>query len=224
MSKYRRTLTAPSRDSYEHLETLKPSVSISEPLLKIPIQERKKSVAAETMLKIPFHERKKSIAVNRGSSGSTSIHGIVGRYARRLSSKAQIKREDTQGSSLNLPSVSFRQEPTYKMEPDMKFSAKSVEEIIKDTLNRRLQDYKYDSEQTPSFGKILSADIKERVKRLNFDRYRIVCMLVIGENRGQCLQTSSRCQWYPSTDSFASYNYKNHSVFCSCTVYGIYAE
>jgi hypothetical protein len=135
-----------------------------------------------------------------------------------------MKREETQGSSLNLPPATIKQEPTYKMEPDEKFLVKPVEDIIKDILDRRLHNYTYNREQTPRFGKILSDDIKERVKRLNFDRYKIVCMLVIGENRGQCLLTSSRCQWFPSTDTFASYNYKNSSIFCSCTVYGIYAE
>ncbi|XP_061169087.1 dynein light chain Tctex-type 5-B-like [Saccostrea echinata] len=212
MSKYRRTSTAPSRDSFEHLDTLKPSVSISEPMLKIPMQDRRKSTQPN----------------NRSTGGSgNSIQGVMGarRYSRRLSSKSRMKREDTQGSSLNIQSVNIKQlEPTYKLEPDVKFSAKSVEDIIKDILNRRLRDYKYDRGQTPIFGKILSDDIKERVKKLNFERYKIVCYLVIGENRGQGLQMSSRCQWFPSTDTYASYNYKNASLFCSCTVYGIYAE
>ena len=216
MSKYKRTMTAPSSGSCEHLDTLKPAVtvSISEPMLKISVQDRKKSMTPSL----------RSRGSGTGSGGSTFAAMGARRMSRRLSTRPVIKREDTQGSSLNLQSMHIRQEPTYKMEPDDRFSVKSVEDIIKETLERSLDNYTYDKRQTPTFGKILSDDIKDRVKRLNFERYKIVCMLVIGENQGQGLQMSSRCQWFPKTDTFASYTYKNTSVFCSCTVYGIYAE
>lgn len=212
MSRHKRSLTAPPSGSNEHLDSIKPSVSISEPVLKISLGDRKKSMTPSLRSR------------GSGSGGPTLGVSSARRFSRRMSTRAPIKREDTQGSSLNLQSVSLRQEPTYKMAPEVKFSARSVEDIIKETLHRSLENYTYDKRQTPTFGKILSDDIKDRVKRLNFDRYKIVCLLVIGEQQGQGLQMSSRCQWFPDTDTFASYTFKNSDIFCACTVYGIYAE
>ena len=178
-------------------------------------------------------DRKKSMTTSlssaRNSHSGPSVLGLMAskRFAKRLTSRAQastITREDTHGSSLQLPTNLTLKEPTYKMEPDIKFQSSTVEKIIKETLDGRLEGMKYSKKTTPNLCKIMADDIKEKVKRLNYDRYKIICLITLGENYKQGMVASSRCQWDPKTDTYASYAFQSKYVFCTGTVYGIYNE
>jgi hypothetical protein len=46
---------------------------------------------------------------------------------------------------------------------------------------------------TPKIGKSLSDEIKDRIKSMNIDRYKIICVLTIGQMGNQGLMLSSRC-------------------------------
>ena len=55
-------------------------------------------------------------------------------------------------------------------------------------------------------------------------RFKIVCMIHIGQLKEQSMRIGSRCLWDPTNDSFASFEFRNNSLFAIGTVYGIYAE
>ncbi|KAK3091107.1 hypothetical protein FSP39_017175 [Pinctada imbricata] len=179
---------------------------------------------------VPTPDRKKSvvgsISSGRNSTSGPSIVGLMAskRFAKRLSSKVQLNREETQGSSLQLPTNLTLKEPTYRMEPGVKFKSSTVENLIKETVDYRLDGMRYNKKITPNLCKIMTDDIKEKVKKLNYDRYKIVCLIQMGENKNQGMVASSRCQWDPKTDTYATYAYQNKHLFCTATVYGIYNE
>lgn len=124
-------------------------------------------------------------------------------------------------------------------------------DILKDVLNTYLQEEKYEVEWSRQMTKTmcevnrqqivedsteafcglrlillrrLSQVIRARVKDLLIPRYKIVILVHIGERTGQSLQISSRCLWDTSTDTFASYSFKNSSLFGVATVYTVYYE
>lgn len=66
--------------------------------------------------------------------------------------------------------------------------------------------------------------IRARVKDLMIPRYKIVVLVHIGQLTGQSMQISSRCLWDASNDTFASYSFKNSSLFGVATVYAVYFE
>lgn len=74
-------------------------------------------------------------------------------------------------------------EPTYRMEPRQKFNPKEVELVIMDVLGQRLTGFKYSQKQSPAVAKVLSEEIKERIKKLKYDRYKIVCVVTIGDRK-----------------------------------------
>lgn len=66
--------------------------------------------------------------------------------------------------------------------------------------------------------------IRARVKDLMIPRYKIVVLVHIGQLTGQSMQISSRCLWDAANDTFASYSFKNSSLYGVATVYAVYIE
>jgi hypothetical protein len=48
--------------------------------------------------------------------------------------------------------------------------------------------------------------------------------VTIGEFNGQGIRVGSRCVWDTTTDSFASANFRNASIFAIVMVFGLYFE
>jgi len=115
-------------------------------------------------------------------------------------------------------------EPTYRMEPKAKFYAPSVHALLKQILDNHLDGFTYNQKFTPTMTKVLSDEIKERAKALNFERYKLVVSVVLGERKDQGLMVSSRASWDAKLDSYATYTFQNATVFCTASVYGVYAE
>jgi len=117
-------------------------------------------------------------------------------------------------------------EPTYRMKPapEESFIPVQVESIIKEVLERRLRKVQYDEATCRQLSQELCVEIKDRVKELNLPRYKIVLQSVIGEVQGQGAFTASRCLWDTEVDNYASYSFKNTSLFCVVMVFGIYVD
>lgn len=115
-------------------------------------------------------------------------------------------------------------ENTYRMEPPVKFQTGQVEQIIQEVLNNNLNGKTYHPFQAPSMSKALSLDIKTKVKKLNFQRYKIVAVVTIGEKKDQGLRVGSRCLWDADRDSYAEACFENAHIYGIGAVYGIYFE
>ena len=117
-------------------------------------------------------------------------------------------------------------ENTYRTEPGdgQHFSATRVEEVLKSTLENRLERVKYSADTVRLLTTEITADIKSKVKAMEFPRFKIVCNVIITENKRQGLEIASRCVWNDGTDNFASYTYKNASLIAVANVYGVYYE
>lgn len=121
-----------------------------------------------------------------------------------------------------VPEVSM--ENTFKMAPDRKFPERDVRLILQEILTERLAEAKYDADQCRQLSKSLSDAVKNRVKDLNIQRYKIICLVHIGQLGNQAMRIGSRCLWDTNFDTFASFEFKNGSLFAAATVYGVYFE
>eukprot|EP01135_Chromosphaera_perkinsii_P003249 Nk52_evm24s239 gene=Nk52_evmTU24s239 len=115
-------------------------------------------------------------------------------------------------------------ENTYQIEPTSRFRVKEVQDIIDQVLSENLTGKTYSKDESPQMTKDLSDLIKNKVKELNFARYKILCTVTIGEVAGQGCKVASRFLWFPETDSYASSKFQNDSLFATATVYGLHAE
>ncbi|KAK9538899.1 hypothetical protein VZT92_004041 [Zoarces viviparus] len=115
-------------------------------------------------------------------------------------------------------------ENTYQMGPYRRMPIPAVTDILKDVLTNYLHEAKYEVEWSQGMTKTICEVIRARVKDLMIPRYKIVVLVHIGQLTGQSMKVSSRCLWDASNDTFASYSYKNSSLFGLATLYAVYLE
>ena len=66
--------------------------------------------------------------------------------------------------------------------------------------------------------------IKEKTKEFNFDRYKIIVQVYVGQDNEQSVQLASRSLWNANTDMFAAATFRNNSLYAIALVYGLYLE
>lgn len=113
---------------------------------------------------------------------------------------------------------------SYSLRPKIsqKFRAADVKEIIHTVLLARLADKEYNGETCVDLCKTICAEIKEKLKGAQYERYKFVVQCVIGEQKGAGINMSGRCFWDSDTDNFAESIYMNESLFCVAAAYGVY--
>ncbi|EDO49885.1 predicted protein, partial [Nematostella vectensis] len=105
-----------------------------------------------------------------------------------------------------------------------KFSSTIVRELALKILERELRAAKYEARKCKVLSMDISEKIRDEVKRLAYDRYKIIAFVTIGSVHGQGLLVSSRCLWFPLTDGSATAVFTNASLFAVATIFGIYLE
>lgn len=164
---------------------------------------------------------KKSLTSAMGTSLASYL--ATKRFARKLTARIGGGSWGKQSRASNVDAL-YPKEPTYRLEPRKTFCSGTVRNIIKDTLDGRLQGFHYSPQHGAVLSKLLSEEIKDKVKALSLDRYKIVCQVAIGEKTGQCAIVTSRCIWDASFDNSATYTFETPSVYCTAIVFGVYNE
>lgn len=138
--------------------------------------------------------------------------------------KSPYSKKTINDVSVQPQKVSVKFENTYQTSPKQRFPVREVRQIILKTLQNAVGDEVYGHINPTQVSKTLSQLIKDQVKSLNLERFKIVCMVTIGEIRGEGLRVASRCLWNEDFDRFASASVQNATLFAVGTVYGIYFE
>ncbi|NXN02857.1 TC1DA protein, partial [Sylvia borin] len=108
--------------------------------------------------------------------------------------------------------------------PGRRFPAAAVQEIVREVVGSALRERRYEPGRCRQAARDIAEAVKARVKALAVPRYKIVVVAHVGQLGGQSLQVGSRCLWDPQSDTFASYVFKNTSLFAVTNVYGVYLE
>ena len=97
-----------------------------------------------------------------------------------------------------------------------------MREVCEAIVEEKMADIIWDEEECKDLSLDLCDEIKERVKALNFSRYKIIVQCTVGENKRQGVLITSRCLWEPSCDNYMSYSFKNDQVWVNVMVFGLY--
>ncbi|XP_078417995.1 dynein light chain Tctex-type protein 2B [Cetorhinus maximus] len=112
----------------------------------------------------------------------------------------------------------------YEPRPARTFSAQEARAAIRTVLEGRLREAKYQPQGSALAAVELAEGVKAAVKALGYDRYKIVCYLVLGATRASDLSCSSRAVWSPAADTYAEFCFQNDSLFALCLVFAVYQE
>lgn len=116
-------------------------------------------------------------------------------------------------------------ENTFKMEPGEMFLSGKARAIIRDVLETHLGAKSYIAEETKRLSVEISEEIKRKVKaEAPVERYKLVCVVWIGQQLGQGVHISSRCLWNANFDNFAEESYRNDHLFAQASVYAVFVE
>ncbi|KAG9493923.1 dynein light chain Tctex-type protein 2B [Eleutherodactylus coqui] len=112
----------------------------------------------------------------------------------------------------------------YSIRPDFhhKFRTAAVKDCIRSVLKEELKSKQYVPEEVPQLTHGLSEMIKDKLKEMGFDRYKIVVQVVIGEQRGEGVKMAARCFWDADTDNYAEDVYMNEYLFCVAAAFGCF--
>mmetsp|Transcript_31970 Transcript_31970/g.38657 ORF Transcript_31970/g.38657 Transcript_31970/m.38657 type:complete len:126 (+) Transcript_31970:102-479(+) len=112
----------------------------------------------------------------------------------------------------------------YLIEPSFnaKFRSGRAQEIITEVLKTKLTGVTYHADNTSTWTREIADDIKLKLKELDVERYKFVVQVVIGEQRGEGVRMGCRCFWDPNTDSYATAEFSNGSIFCVAAAFGVY--
>ncbi|EDO45313.1 predicted protein, partial [Nematostella vectensis] len=113
---------------------------------------------------------------------------------------------------------------TYRMEPSNRFSHKKVKDIIEEAFQEHLNEHSYEAEFCKHMTTKLSELIKQRVKHLGFTRYKLICIVYIGQVMNQGMRIGSRCLWNTNFDNVVEGSYRNGNLFAVATVFGAFVE
>ncbi|XP_028130500.1 dynein light chain Tctex-type 5-B-like isoform X2 [Diabrotica virgifera virgifera] len=113
---------------------------------------------------------------------------------------------------------------TYKLDSDKPFNHQKIESVLKSVMEEALQDLKYDPEKCIKLAKWASNTIRAKVKQMEFDRYRIISLVTIGEKHNQGVLCTCRFLWDSDRDNYSCYTLQNPFVFGIALCFGLYYE
>ncbi|XP_026741896.1 tctex1 domain-containing protein 1-B-like isoform X2 [Trichoplusia ni] len=127
--------------------------------------------------------------------------------------------------------ISFRRpkgvrtyQPTYRLNPKKRFDAEKIEKVLKRVVDEELFEIEYSEKIVPDLCLNLSETIRNAVKEENYDRYRTIVSVTIGQRRQQGVHIFHTFLWDHERDAFASYNYENPHLFANVVVYAVYLD
>ncbi|XP_052238426.1 dynein light chain Tctex-type protein 2B-like [Dreissena polymorpha] len=117
-----------------------------------------------------------------------------------------------------------KKENTYKMEPDIAFSCAKVKESITSLFREELDELTFDHDITSKLSCNLAEKIKNKVRDLKFERYKIAVNVIVGQAANQGLEVGSRCIWDEKTDNQVCVTYHHKDLFVVAMIFGVFYE
>lgn len=77
--------------------------------------------------------------------------------------------------------MEFRVANNYRLNSKKPYNRETCEIILKQLVDKEMAHFKYKAEENDSLCTRLSDEIKAAVKLSKFDRYKIVCVVTVGE-------------------------------------------
>nr|XP_032830479.1 tctex1 domain-containing protein 3-like [Petromyzon marinus] len=135
---------------------------------------------------------------------------------------AAVKRKVTKKAECAVNPTIVEPTSSYQLESLRRFREDPVTSRIDSILSNKLADVEYDSEVCRSLIVTLTDDILAMVKQFEFDRYKFIVSMYIGEKKKHDVLIVSQGLWDIERDGWASASFENYSVYATASVYALY--
>lgn len=162
----------------------------------------------------------------RGNNGAISLpvstEAVTVKFAPSTSAASNSSEDNL---SLCALENDIMMENSFRMEPDELFLTEKSRGIIREVLEAHLKGKSYLAEESKRLSIEISEEIKRKVKaKTPAGRYKLVCVVWIGQVSGQGVHIASRCLWNSRFDNFAQESYKNDHLFAQASVFAVFVE
>lgn len=120
--------------------------------------------------------------------------------------------------------MSPRFQNNYRLESRHPFNRERVQFIVDRYLNSFLEDHKYNPKRAKRLAENLSVELRDMVKRCNFERYRVVAMVTVGDKNSQDFKSCMRFVWDADKDGYVNFAFEAPTFFVIATVLAVYYE
>ncbi|CAH4032203.1 dynein light chain Tctex-type protein 2B-like [Pieris brassicae] len=114
--------------------------------------------------------------------------------------------------------------PTYQLNPNYPFHVPTVQNAADDLLDEYFTDHKYNAQESPALALRLAGDLMRNLKAMQFNRYRIITVVTIGQKRAQSYNNAISFLWDHDRDNYIDRQREVNSAFIQVTVFGIYLD
>ncbi|XP_017864620.1 PREDICTED: tctex1 domain-containing protein 1-B [Drosophila arizonae] len=148
------------------------------------------------------------------------------REKRQVSSQRTSLTKSNGVGALGVPSKPIIQYlPSYRMEPRNPLNKERLELTMRTIMNRNYnEDYLFHPRQSYHLAAQVSEEIKNSIKLMNFDRYRYIVLVTVGELLMQGLCSMVNFLWDAEKDGFVTYSIKTPKFIAVCTVFYLYYD
>ncbi|KAF8786513.1 dynein light chain Tctex-type 5-like [Argiope bruennichi] len=113
---------------------------------------------------------------------------------------------------------------TYQLEPTVTVKPGNIKSLAERALAEYFRDREYSATEMRDAVLQISSDIREEVRNLLLDRYRIVCQVTVGENCDQDVAMAFLCLWKHEFDHYAVATYNGTDFFATALVFVVYKQ
>ncbi|GFS81137.1 uncharacterized protein NPIL_698631 [Nephila pilipes] len=113
---------------------------------------------------------------------------------------------------------------TYQLAPTSEVKPAVITAITERILKRNLRNKEYSASEMKEHVVKISSDIREELRDLMLDRYRIVCQVTIGEKCDQDVSMAFLCLWKHEFDHYAVANFDGDNFFATAVVFVVYKQ
>ncbi|GCC31867.1 hypothetical protein chiPu_0010327 [Chiloscyllium punctatum] len=152
-----------------------------------------------------------------------TFSGIV--VARRLTKN--LKERTALKRAAKIPTVTKiinEQVPPFSSNPPQKFCTFRVQGFLEEYLPDKLRGITYRPALASQLSKEMSDEIKTFAKGILPPRYKLVCMVTLGEKRTEDAVLTSRALWDSYADTFVSHCSECGTMFCVACIFAVYCE
>ncbi|KAH8371411.1 hypothetical protein KR093_007223 [Drosophila rubida] len=148
------------------------------------------------------------------------------REKRQVSSQRASLTKANVAAALCAPSkASIRYLPTYRLDPMNPLNKERLEITMKTIMHKNYnEEYLFHPKQSHHMAARVSEEIKSSIKLLNFDRYRYIVLVTVGELMTQGLCSMVNFLWDADKDGYVSYAIKTPKYFAVCTIFYLYFD
>ena len=106
-----------------------------------------------------------------------------------------------------------------------RFYPSEARKVCEDVVMEVVGKQEWRGEEETVWSVQIAEKVKARIKSdLAIPRYKIVVQVTLGEMKNQGVRVASKCLWDADADNYASFSFRNESLWCCVMVFCCYTE